>query len=35
MSKEKPSAEEVLKRVNELLDVLKVLSEDLTEISKP
>ena len=34
MSKEKTSVEEVLKRVNELLDVLKVLSEDLTEISK-
>ncbi len=34
MAEEKSSVEEVLKRISDLLDILKVLSEDLAEISK-
>jgi hypothetical protein len=34
MSEEKPSREEVLQRVNELLDVLKTISRDLADIAK-
>lgn len=34
MSEEKPSREQVLQRVNELLDVLKTISRDLTDVAK-
>lgn len=34
MSEEKPSREEVLQRVNELLDVLKTISQDLADVAK-
>ncbi|MFQ6073761.1 MAG: hypothetical protein ACE5KC_00945 [Candidatus Bathyarchaeia archaeon] len=34
MSEEKPTREQVLQRVNELLDVLKTISRDLTDIAK-
>jgi Asp-tRNA(Asn)/Glu-tRNA(Gln) amidotransferase A subunit family amidase len=34
MSEEKPSREQVLQRVNELLDVLKAISQDLADIAK-
>jgi hypothetical protein len=34
MSEEKPSREQVLQRLNELLDVLKAISQDLTDIAK-
>ncbi len=34
MSEEKPSREQVLQRVNELLDVLKTISQDLADIAK-
>jgi len=34
MSEEKPSREEVLQRVNELLDVLETISRDLADVAK-
>jgi hypothetical protein len=34
MSEKKPTAEEVLQRIDELLDVLKRISQDLSEVSK-
>ncbi len=34
MSEEKPSREQVLQRINELLDVLKTVSRDLADIAK-
>ncbi len=34
MSEEKPSREQVLQRVNELLDILKAISQDLTDVAK-
>jgi hypothetical protein len=34
MSEEKPSREQVLKRINELLDVLKAISQDLADVAK-
>lgn len=34
MSEEKPSREQVLERINELLDVLKTISHDLTDVAK-
>ncbi|MFB0567240.1 MAG: hypothetical protein ACETVM_01475 [Candidatus Bathyarchaeia archaeon] len=34
MSEEKPSREEVLQRVNELLDILKTISHDLADVAK-
>ena len=34
MSKEKPSREQVLERISELLDVLKTISHDLTDVAK-
>jgi len=34
MSEEKPSREQVLQRVNELLDVLKAISQDLADVAK-
>ncbi len=33
MSKKKPSREQVLQRINELLDVLKTISRDLTDVA--
>jgi hypothetical protein len=34
MSEKKPTAEEVLQRIDELLDVLKRISQDLADVSK-
>jgi len=34
MSEEKPSPEQVLQRINELLDVLKAISQDLADIAQ-
>lgn len=34
MSKEKASREQILERINELLDVLKVISHDLTDVTR-
>jgi hypothetical protein len=34
MSEEKPSREQVLQRVTELLDVLKTISQDLADVAK-
>lgn len=34
MSKEKASREQILERINELLDVLKAISHDLTDVTK-
>ncbi len=34
MSEEKPSREEVLQRVSELLDILKTISQDLADVAK-
>jgi phosphoenolpyruvate carboxylase len=34
MSQEKPSREQVLQRINELLDILKTISRDLSDIVK-
>lgn len=34
MGKEKPNREQVLKRINELLDVLNAISRDLTDVAK-
>lgn len=34
MNKEKPSREEVLQRVSELLDILKTISQDLADVAK-
>ncbi len=34
MSKDKPSREEVLQRVSELLDILKTISQDLADVAK-
>jgi hypothetical protein len=34
MSEEKPSREQVLQRINELLDILKTISRDLSDIVK-
>lgn len=34
MSQKKPNREQVLQRVEELLDVLKVISQDLAEVAK-
>ena len=34
MSKKKPSQEKLLERINELLNVLKMISRDLNEVSK-
>ncbi len=34
MSEEKPSREQVLQRVNELLDILKAISQDLADVAK-
>ncbi len=34
MAEEKPRVEEILRRIDELLDILRVLSEDLTEVSR-
>jgi len=34
LSEKKPSVEEVLQRIDQLLDVLKTISKDLAEISK-
>jgi hypothetical protein len=34
MSEEKTSREQVLKRINELLDVLKAISQDLADVAK-
>jgi len=34
MSEEKPSREQVLQRINELLDVLKAISQDLADVAR-
>lgn len=34
MSEEKPSREQVLQRINELLDILKTISEDLADVAR-
>jgi hypothetical protein len=34
MSEEKPSREQILQRINELLDILKTISRDLSDIVK-
>ena len=35
MSERKPATEELLKRIDELLNVLNIISRDLAEVSKP